>query len=123
MEITTHLSRVIINERDVLKRKRPVELGFVDFRTIEARKAACEAEVTLNRRLAPDVYFGVVPVVEDGVVTDWAVHMRRLPQNVRADELLAQGVLGRTKLDVVAQTLADFHAAARSDAEVARFGS
>ncbi len=123
MEITTHLSRVIVNERDVLKRKRPVELGFVDFRTIEARKAACDAEVTLNRRLAADVYYGVVPVIENGELVDWAVHMRRVPQETRADELLARGVLDRTKLDLVATTLADFHAAARSDAEVARFGS
>jgi aminoglycoside phosphotransferase family enzyme/predicted kinase len=123
MEITTHLSRVIVNERDVLKRKRPVELGFVDFRTTLARKAACDAEVTLNRRLAPDVYYGVVPVVEDGEVVDWAVHMRRLPQEERADDLLAAGALDHAKLDLVATTLADFHASARSDAEVARFGS
>ena len=106
-----------------MKRKRPVELGFVDFRTIEARKAACDAEVTLNRRLAPDVYYGVVPVIEDGEVVDWAVHMRRLPQEARADELLARGELLATKLDLVATTLAEFHASARSDAEVARFGS
>ena len=123
MEITTHLSRVVVNERDVWKRKRPVELGFVDFRTIQARKAACDAEVRLNRRLAPDVYYGVVPIVEGGEVVDWAVHMRRLPQEERADDLLAQSALGRIELDLVATTLAEFHASARSDAEVARFGS
>ncbi|HEX4515925.1 MAG TPA: AAA family ATPase [Polyangiaceae bacterium] len=123
MEITTHLSRVIVNERDVWKRKRPVELGFVDFRTIEARKAACDAEVALNRRLAPDVYYGVDPILDGGETVDWAVHMRRLAQEARADDLLARGALGRVELDLVATTLAEFHASARSDADVARFGS
>jgi len=54
-------------------------------------------------------------VVEDGEVVDWAVHMRRLPQEARADDLLARNALGRSKLDLVATTLAEFHAAARSD--------
>src|SRR5689334_394539 len=62
--IETHLSRVFLGERDVYKLKRPVDLGFVNFTEREARKHACEAEVELNRRLAPAVYLGVLCVWE-----------------------------------------------------------
>ena len=60
--IETHISWVVLRETDVLKIKKPVDLGFLDFSTLELRKAACEREVELNRRLAPDVYLGVVPL-------------------------------------------------------------
>jgi aminoglycoside phosphotransferase family enzyme/predicted kinase len=123
MVITTHLSVVRVLEHDVFKRKRAVDLGFVDFRTIEARKAACDAEVQLNARLAPDVYLGVVPVRSDGAVVDWEVHMRRLDDAVRADVLLARGALGYAAVDRLATKIAAFHSAARCDAETSRFGS
>ena len=54
--IETHISWVFLGERDVFKVKRPVDFGFLDFRTLEARQQACEAELRLNRRLAQDVY-------------------------------------------------------------------
>ena len=91
--IETHISRVYLRDRDVYKTKRAVELGFLDFSTLEARRLACEAEVELNRRLARDVYLGVVAIVgepdtglrfvpaaqaEGERVLEWAVHMKRL---------------------------------------------
>ena len=121
--ITTHLSLVRVDEHDVWKRKRPLDLGFVDFRTLEARKAACEAEVRLNARLAPDVYLGVAPIEEKGAIVDWAVHMRRLDDARRADVLLARGTLGHAAIQRVAATIAAFHASARADEETARFGT
>ncbi|HXV62289.1 MAG TPA: hypothetical protein VEK15_16430, partial [Vicinamibacteria bacterium] len=85
----THISWVFLSANEVWKIKKPVELGFLDFSTIGKRREACDAEVRLNRRLAPGVYRGVVPVRRDeadhlsidgtGAVIDWAVHMRRLP--------------------------------------------
>jgi aminoglycoside phosphotransferase family enzyme/predicted kinase len=131
----THASIVFLGERDVYKVKKPVDLGFLDFRTVEKRKVACEAEVALNARLAPDVYLGVVPVVRaarrdgalafggDGALVDWAVHMRRLPDDERADVLLARGALTAETVDAVAERLAAFHAAARCDDETRRFGA
>src|SRR6478752_3316124 len=59
---TTHASWVFLTDTDVWKVKRPVDFGFLDFRTPEARRRACEDEVRLNRRLAPGVYLGVVAV-------------------------------------------------------------
>jgi aminoglycoside phosphotransferase family enzyme/predicted kinase len=129
----THLSWVFLVDREVFKVKRPVELGFVDFRAPEDRKTACDAEVRLNARLAPDVYRGVVPIrlgedgrcatFGDGPIVDWAVHMTRLPDDRRADILLVRGELSRDAIDAVAATIARFHAGAQSDEKTARFGT
>jgi aminoglycoside phosphotransferase family enzyme/predicted kinase len=128
----THISLVFLLEHDVFKVKKPVNLGFLDFTTVSLREEACRAEVSLNARLAPDVYRGIVPVREDahgracfaaeGRVVDWAVHMRRLPDAKRADVLLAQGALSAPAIDVIAVRLARFHAEANTDAMVADFG-
>jgi aminoglycoside phosphotransferase family enzyme/predicted kinase len=113
---------------DVWKVKRPVNFGFLDFRTVEARRRACELEVALNRRLAPDVYLGVDPVhatpagptlggagrpAPSGPVIDWAVHMRRLPDEAAARAMLGRGVLDAPALEVVAGVLARFFRDAR----------
>ena len=129
----THISWVFVLDHDVFKVKKPVDLGFLDFRTIEARKLACEAEARLNRRLAPDVYRGVVPVRRGadgrcrigghGSIVDWAVHMVRLPDERRADELLARGELTRDSIAAVATRVAAFHAAAPASAEATAFGA
>jgi len=131
--VETHLSWVFLTERAAFKVKKPVDFGFVDFRTVEARRRACDAEVVLNRRLAKDVYVGVVPVRRDAEgrlsfasgdeVVDWAVEMRRLPDAARADLLLARGALTGEQVDAVAERLAEFHWHARCDAETASFGA
>src|SRR5262245_2891693 len=124
--LETHLSWVFLFESEVYKLKKPVDLGFVDFTTLERRKAACEAEVRLNARLAPGVYLGVVPVVQGarglevgaaGTPVDWAVHMRRLPDERRADLMLARGQLRGEDIERIAGRIAAFHAGARCDAE------
>ncbi len=130
--IETHISWVYLLDGDVYKLKKPVSLGFLDFSTIEKRRAACEAEVRLNARLSPSVYCGVVPVgrSEDqrcsiggtGPTVDWAVHMVRLEEARRADQLLLRGQLTTDAIDAIAKRLAQFHATARCDAETARFG-
>src|SRR5262245_26996667 len=60
----THISVVFLAGQHVYKIKKPVALGFLDFGTLERRRHFCEEEVRLNRRLAPDVYVGVVPVTQ-----------------------------------------------------------
>ena len=120
---TTHASWVFLVGNDVWKVKRPVDLGFLDFRTIEARRQDCEDEVRLNRRLAPDVYLDVVPIgltptgyslVGDGATVDWAVHMRRLPDDASAAALLARNRLEPRALNAVAEHFAAFLQAARA---------
>ena len=129
----THISWVFLTDRDVWKVKKPVSLGFLDFSTTEKRRAACEAEVILNRRLAPDVYLNVVPITLDaacrhqiggeGSPVDWAVHMVRLANADRADVRLAEGRLGEVDIERIAVHVAAFHRQARSDDETARYGT
>lgn len=129
----THISWVFLGPQEVFKVKKPVALGFLDFSTPAKRKAACEAEDLLNRRLAPDVYRGIAPVRRDaagrhavdgpGETVDWAVRMRRLPDGARADALLETGRLGPPEVRRVAEVLADFHAGARCDEKTSAFGS
>ncbi len=129
----THISWVFLQGDDVWKVKKPVDLGFLDFTTPEKRREACEAEVRLNRRLAPDVYLGVEPVTLDaagrhrlgggGPAVDWAVHMVRLPDDARADTRLARELLSAADVERIAERVALFHARARCDEETRRYGT
>jgi aminoglycoside phosphotransferase family enzyme/predicted kinase len=117
--VTTHISWVFLTDRDVWKVKRPVDYGFVDYTTPDKRRRCCDEEVRLNRRLAPDVYLGVVPVHlgpqghtfgPEGPVVDYAVRMRRLPDAASADALLRRGALSPAHLTRLATRLARFYA-------------
>ncbi len=128
----THLSRVFVLDRDVLKIKKPVEIGALDLRTLDQREAACRAEVRLNERVAPGVYRGVVPIVRakqgytvggEGTVIEWAVHMNRLHDDHRVDELLSRGALGYAEIDAIARRIAALHAIAPAAEEAARVAS
>ena len=131
--IETHISWVFLQGQDAWKVKKPVDFGFLDFTTAHRRHEACIAEVELNRRLAPDVYLGCVPITRDsegharfggsGEPVDWAVQMARLSEADRADILLARGALAGSDLKRVAEHLAGFHRDARCDEETTRFGS
>src|SRR5262249_10553242 len=104
----THVSWVALTDRPAIKVKKPVNLGFLDFRQLEQRRAACEAEVRLNRRLAPDVYLGVAPLERGEEIVEWAVRMRRLPDADRGDVRLSRRALGPVEIDHVAERLAQF---------------
>jgi len=129
----THISWVFLHPEEVFKVKKPVAMGFLDFSTPELRRQACEAEVELNRRLAPGIYRGVLPITRgpdgrhrlrgEGPAVDWAVEMRRLPLARRADQLLAAGHLGPEELEAIATHLASFHASARCDGETGHYGA
>ena len=114
---TTHISRVILADRDVFKLKRAKDYGFLDYRTLEARRRFAEAEVRLNRRTAPDVYLDVLPIYHDeqgyamnrpGEIVDWAVHMKRLPDACSARALLREGALSTRHQEAMARLLARF---------------
>jgi aminoglycoside phosphotransferase family enzyme len=99
--IETHMSWVFLAGNLVYKLKKPVRYEFLDFSTPEARRRDCEEEVRLNRRLAPDVYLDVVPLVitpgaalqlgGDGRPLDWLVKMRRLPRQLMLDQAIQAG--------------------------------
>lgn len=99
--LETHLSWVFRSETEVLKLKKAVALTGQDLRTLAARRKNCEIEDRLNRRFAPDVYLGVVPICRasdgalhlgpPGEVVDWLVRMRRLPDDRFLDHRIAAG--------------------------------
>ncbi len=118
-QIETHISWVFLTDRFVYKLKKPVRYEFLDFSTPEMRREACEQEVRLNRRLAPDVYLGVIPITVDkwdrvklggtGTPVDWVVKMRRLPADRSLDQLIHDGQLQLHDVDALARTLAEFY--------------
>lgn len=125
----THISAVFLAGPYAYKLKKPLNLGFLDFTTPERRKAACEDEVRLNRRLAPQVYLGVVPVTAgpegvriegSGPVIDYAVWMQRLPAERTLEARLEAGLLGEDDVRRVARRVARFHREGSCSDEIAR---
>ena len=98
--VQTHVSFIFITDIFVYKIKKPVDFGFLNFTTLDRRRFYCNEEVRLNRRLCPDMYLGVVEVREspggvhfdgEGKVIDYAVKMKRLPEERMLDRLLREG--------------------------------
>lgn len=117
--IETHISWVFLTDRFAYKLKKPVHFDFLDFSTLELRHQACKHEVELNRRLAPGVYLGVVPVVRtasgelavdgQGTPVDWLVKMKRLPADSALDVLIRKGTLSASAIMRLAETLTTFY--------------
>lgn len=134
----THISLVFLTGDRVYKVKKTLALwGFLDYSTLEARRRCCEEEVRINRRLAPDVYLGVAPVVRragrlvvgdgwlqvggggqarpgDPPALDWAVVMRRLRDEDTLAHRIATGVTTAAEVEDVGRLVAAFHAGART---------
>nr|PZN39739.1 MAG: gluconate kinase [Actinomycetota bacterium] len=119
----THSGVVLLLGDRAYKFKKPVDLGFLDFTTLEARRRACEREVELNRRLAPDVYQGVAELVgPDGRVIDHVVAMRRMPPERRLSALVRAGRSVDDCLRRVARALAVLHANSERGPHIDREG-
>jgi len=129
----THVSHLFFAGDYVYKVKKPVDMGFLDFSTLEKRRAAAIAELELNRRISPDVYLDLAAVHRDehgrlsfaapALVEEVAVVMRRLPESQRLSRLIdEQRVQPRTMHDL-GRLVADFHARAETSPEIAHFGS
>ncbi len=130
--LETHISHVLLTPRFAWKIKKPVRLPFVDYGTVEARRAFCEEEVRLNARLAPSLYLGVsritgsaeAPALDgEGPLLDHAVRMRRFEDGALWSERLAAGTLRPQHVDRLAARLAAFHAAAARAPQGSPFGS
>jgi aminoglycoside phosphotransferase family enzyme len=116
----THMSYVFLTPAAVYKLKKPITNAYVDFRTLDARGANCRIEVQLNRRLAPHVYLGVVPLTQscagnlalegDGEVVEWLVHMERLPAARMLDHLILHNLLLPADVAAVGRRLGEFFA-------------
>ncbi|MFP3949637.1 MAG: AAA family ATPase [Candidatus Micrarchaeia archaeon] len=112
----THISWVFLAGDYAYKLKKPAKFSFLDYSTKEKRREACEEEVRLNRRLSPEIYLGVVPLVKrsgqtriggEGREIDYAVKMKRMGQTM--DRALEKGEVGRENIEELAETIAKFH--------------
>ena len=116
--IETHISHVLLAGDYAYKIKKPVNLGFLDFTTLVARRFYCEEELRLNLRLAPSLYLEVVAIggsaeaprlgAASGII-EYALKMRRFPQQALFDRMAERGELGGTHIDALAGVIADFH--------------
>jgi len=116
--VETHISWVLLTGSFAYKIKKPVNLGFLDFSTLEARRHYCEEELRLNRRTAPELYVAVVPISGTsrepaiggaGAAIEYAVKMRQFDQNRLLDRVAKRGELSYEHVDALARTVAEFH--------------
>jgi aminoglycoside phosphotransferase family enzyme/predicted kinase len=118
--LETHISYVLLTGQNAFKLKKAVNLGFLDFTTLAARRFYCEQELRLNRRLAPALYLDVVAITGTidepaigggGPVLEYAVKMREFPQEALASRVLARNELTEQDIDALAVKVAAFHIA------------
>ncbi|KVW93745.1 AAA family ATPase [Thiobacillus denitrificans] len=116
--IETHISWVLLTGEFAYKIKKPLDLGFLDFSSLDKRLHVCCDEVQLNRRLAPAIYLDVVPITGTpaaprvngtGETFEYAVKMRQFPPDATLDRLDAQGGMTAQHVDAIAATVARFH--------------
>ena len=114
----TQMSLVFLAGDYVYKIKKPVDLGYLDYTTLQKRKFYCQREVDLNRRLCPEAYLGVVNINQDkdvfsidgkGKTLEYAVKMLNLPQDRMLNVLLPKGEATPEMIAGVARKMADFH--------------
>ncbi len=119
--IDTHAAAVFLAGGDVYKIKRAVKLPFLDQSTLARRRAACEAEVRVNRAFTPDLYIGTVPITHDGAglrigghgePVEWAVHMHRFDENRTLDHVAERGEITPGLVAAVAASILASHRSA-----------
>jgi aminoglycoside phosphotransferase family enzyme/predicted kinase len=129
--IQTQMSFVLLTGKFVYKVKKSIDLGYVDYTTLEKRHYFCKQEVELNRRLSPEAYLGVVPITTSksgfalggkGQPAEYAVKMLHLPQECMLNVLLERNRATPEMLDRVAAKMVDFHSRAVTSLEISNFG-
>ncbi len=129
--IQTHISLVFLTKDYVYKVKKAVNFGFLDFSTLDKRRLYCQKELELNRRLCPQIYLEVVPITKsdtikiggDGETIEYALKMKRLPQDCIMTILLKEGKIDKKVIDDIAKIVAEFHSKAQTSPEINEFGT
>ena len=130
--LQTHISCILLAGDYAYKIKKPVNLGFLDFSTLGARRHYCEEELRLNRRTAPGLYLEVIaisgsesaPVLAGGgPAIEYALKMRRFEQDALLDRMARRGALTAQHIDALAPGLAAFHAGIERAGPDRAFGS
>ncbi|NTU97410.1 MAG: AAA family ATPase [Chlorobiaceae bacterium] len=132
--VETHISRIFLAGAWAYKLKKPVNLGFLDFSTLEKRKHYCHEELRLNRRLCPEIYHSVVPVIrsggeyflateeKEGLIVDYAVKMVRFDRSMELDRMLSKKLLSKELVENISGIIAFFHKSIPPAPEKSPFG-
>jgi hypothetical protein len=132
IELTqTHISFVFLTRNFVYKVKKAIDLGFLDFTTLEKRRLFCEKELELNRRLCEGMYLEVVPINRSNIIkikgegetVEYAVKMKRMPQEKMMNKLLEENKVDSKLIDRIAKIIAEFHSKAETNRRISEFGS
>jgi aminoglycoside phosphotransferase family enzyme/predicted kinase len=130
--LQTHISCILLAGDYAYKIKKPVNLGFLDFSTLAARRFYCEEELRLNRRTAPGLYLEVIPIGGSesapvlgcsGPAIEYALKMRRFGQDALLDRMARRGTLAPQHIDALALGLVAFHAGIARAGPEREFGS
>lgn len=130
--IETHISYVVLTGAFAYKIKKAVDLGFLDFTTLAARRFFCQEEIRLNRRLAPSIYLDVVTITGTawqpifngpGAAIEYAVRMREFPSHALMTAVIARGGVTAGQIAALGERIASFHGAARRALPHTRFGT
>jgi aminoglycoside phosphotransferase family enzyme len=129
--VQTHISWIFLTDRFAYKVKKPVDLGFLNFTTLRRRHFYLQQELVLNRRLCPEIYLEVLPIVahQGGVLLggqghplEYALKMVRMPQEGMMDEVADRGELTREHLDRIIARLVPFYEQAATGPRINKFG-
>lgn len=116
--VETHISLVFLTGPYAYKIKKAVNLGFLDFSTLDKREHFCREELRRNKRLCGNLYLDVVPVIDrsgqitiggNGRIIDYAVKMVQFDRNLEIDTLLSQGKISAEHIDEISRKVAEFH--------------
>ncbi len=131
--LQTHISYVLLAGDYVYKIKKPVDFGFLDFTSLAKRKYYCAEELRLNRRLCPDIYLEVFAINsfeggfylggDLGETVEYAVKMRRLPEERMMNRVVAAGKLTAEMLERIVDVLVPFYRGAAAGPDIQKFGS
>lgn len=129
--VQTQMSFVFLTGDYAYKVKKPVDLGYLDYTTLKNRCLFCHQELELNRRLCPEIYLEVVPIVRskgqisigtEGETIEYAVKMKQLPRERMMDNLLPLNQVTVEMVVNVAEKLAVFHDKAKTNPEISAYG-
>ncbi|MCD6567429.1 MAG: AAA family ATPase [Dehalococcoidia bacterium] len=127
----TQMSFVFLTGEYAYKVRKAINLGYLDYSSLEKRLFFCRREVELNRRLSPNTYLAVVPIVEEGgrfsvegegKAVEYAVKMKQLPRERMMDVLLSRGQVDEGMIVKVAEKLGGFHRRAETNPQIASYG-
>lgn len=130
-EIETHASVLFVTDRFVYKVKKNVDFGFLNFSSLDKRKYFLERELTLNKRLCPDIYISVIPIwksqnrfsMESGSeIAEYALVMKRMQEGGFIKTLLRENKIEQIHINQIADKLEDFYKNAKTDSEISQNG-